>query len=169
MAEHLGLKIKFVDYLRNDTHGKLLPREKRILINAHKPRIEHFYTVLHEIGHFLLHFKNPHRKHHHPFLEIDWKNKWLSDLCSKVRRLLRLIYARESGREFEADVWAMCAFIHLTNTIGCRDDLTRFLDRHPEKLPAFLLAVWSTTYTTLKKRINNFANSAKTFLKFRRI
>ena len=73
MAKHLGLKIVFVSYFTNDVHGKLLPREKRILINAHKPRYEHTFTLLHEIAHYLLHFKNFTRKRHARFLDINWK------------------------------------------------------------------------------------------------
>jgi len=51
LAKQLGLNVKFVHYFANNTHGKLLPHEKRILINANKPRYEHVYTLLHEVGH----------------------------------------------------------------------------------------------------------------------
>jgi hypothetical protein len=156
MAKHLGLKIVFVDYLKDDVQGKLLPRERRILLNARKPRIEHFYTVLHEIGHFLLHFKNPHRKYLPRFLERNWKIEWLIDLCSKTKRVLRLIFAKESGQEFEADLMAMCMFIPLAKTFGCRDELIQFLERHPEKFPVFLLATYGVMYSGVKTRLQNF-------------
>jgi hypothetical protein len=156
MAKHFGLKIVFVDYLKANVYGKLLPREGRILLNACKPRIEHFYTVLHEIGHFLLHFKNPHRKHYPRLLEINWKNEWLIDLCSKVKRILRRRFARESGKEFEADLMAMCLFIPLAKTFGCRDELNQFLEHHPEKFSVFLLAAYGVIYNGVKIRLQNF-------------
>lgn len=146
MAREIGLTVVFVTYFGDDVHGRLLPREKRILINAHKPRTEHVFTMLHEIGHYLIHFKNPHRKHHPWIFDLQCKIGWLASLCSKVRRHYRFIFAREAGREWEADLWAFCAFIVLAKRIGCFDYLARFLDQHPEKLKTFSLAALGVAY-----------------------
>jgi len=152
MAGFFGLKVRFVDYLGDGDHGKLLPRERRILINAHKPRHEHIYTLLHEIGHFILHFKNPIKKRHPRFFDIEWKMEWLAILCSKVRRYIRFIFTKESGKEWEADLWAMCAFVYLAKITGCRNELRRFLQRHPEKLNHFRLVKIAMLYADLKTR-----------------
>ena len=152
IAKHLGLKVVFVSYLEDDVHGKLLPREKRILINAHKPRTEHVYTLLHEIGHYLMHFKSLPRKRHPRFFDIYWKAEWLATLCSKLRRYYRFIFNKKSGKEWEADLWAMCALVYLKKFIG-RAYLTAFLNRHPEKMSIYLLAVTGAVYCEIKKRI----------------
>lgn len=153
MAKHLGLKVKFVSYFSDNVHGKLLPREQRILINARKPRCEHIFTMLHEIGHFLIHFQNAPRKHHPRFFEIHWKTEWLACLCSRIRRHLRYFFNKEGGKEWEADLWAMCAFIYFAKRIGCRDDLLTFLDRHPEKSGSFFLAAFGVAYSDAKTLI----------------
>ena len=132
LAKHLGLKVKFVSYFCDEIHGKLIVREKRILINAHKPRCEHIFTLLHEVGHFLLHFNRPNRTHHPRFFDIPWKSEWLALACSKVRRYFRFIFSRTTGREWEADLWAMCAFLYLARRVGCRSELLKFVERHPE-------------------------------------
>ena len=159
MSKHLGIQVKFVDYLSDDVHGKLLPREKRILINAHKPRTEHIYTVLHEIGHFLIHFKSLPRRRHPRIFDINWKAEWLARLCSTVRRYYRFIFNKESGKEWDADVWAMCAFIYLAKHIGCRNDLFTFLDHHPEKTGTFFLCALVTIYCDAKTRIKKVGHA----------
>lgn len=159
MSKHLGIKVQFVDYLADEVHGKLLPREKRILINAHKPRCEHVFTLLHEIGHFLLHFKRLPRMRHPRFFDINWKIEWLASFCSKVRRSFRYTFNKETGKEWEADLWAMCAFLYLAKRIGCRGDLWAFLGRHPEKSNIFLLAGFALVYSDTKAKIKSVARS----------
>jgi len=155
LTRHLRLKVKFVGYLSAGVHGILLPREGLILINAHKPRCEHVYTLLHEIAHFLLHFKRQPKKRHPRFFDIHWKAERLANLCSLVRRYLRFIFNKESGKEWEADLWAMCAFIYFSKLLGCRADLHAFMDRHPEKTNHFLLAASGIAYSGVKTRIKN--------------
>jgi hypothetical protein len=152
-AKDLGLKVKFVDYLPEDIHGKLLPRERRILINANKPRCEHVYTLLHEFAHYLLHFKRikPHR--HSPwYLNINWKSDAIARIAAKVRRLVRFVFHSEHGKEWEADLWAMCGLIYLNKFFG-DSVLTAFLNRHPEKKWLYRLAAISTVVSDAKKRI----------------
>jgi len=128
------------------------------LINAHKPRCEHVFTLLHEVGHYLIHFKNRPRKHHPRFFDLHWKAEWLALACSKVRRYFRFIFNKQSGKEWEADLWAMCAFVYCAKCIGRRDELRAFLDRHPEKSKLFLLVAIAVAYNdtiTRLKRIRH--------------
>jgi hypothetical protein len=170
MARHIGIVLKFVDYLDDDTHGKLLPREKRILINARKPRNEHIYTVLHEIGHYLIHFKGPPRKYHPRIFDINWTSEWLARLSSQVRRYFRFIFNREAGKEWGADVWAMCAFVYIARHFDCQGELFTFLKRHPEKRSVFLLAIYGTVYSGTKTRLIKIGQAVsmpfQTFWKF---
>ena len=159
MAKHFGLKVKFVNHLGENIHGKFFPRENRILINAHKPRYEHTFTLLHEIAHHLLHVQNPRRKRHPRIFDTRWKINRVATLCSKVRRTFRYIYNKESGKEWEANLWAMCAFICLAKRCGCKDQLLAFLDKNPEKHRIFLLAITGSIYCDLKKRIMTGLNT----------
>jgi AraC-like DNA-binding protein len=153
LAEHLGLKVRYVDYLSDAIHGKLLPREKRILINARKPKDEHLFTLLHEIGHYVVHFKNPRKKYHPKFFDLKWKIGWLARVSSKIRRYYRYIFNMETGKEWEADVWAMCAFVYIARVFGWRGELFKFLTRHPEKRRIYLLAAYSVAYCDTKAKI----------------
>ncbi|HUZ07102.1 MAG TPA: ImmA/IrrE family metallo-endopeptidase [Candidatus Paceibacterota bacterium] len=154
LARHLRLKVAFVSYFDDQTHGKLLPREGRILINANTPRQEHIFTMLHEIGHFLLHFKNPPRRHHPRLLDIAWKIEWVANFCSHIRRQMRFYLKKASGKEWEADLWALCAFAFLAKHFGFRDELIAFLNRHPEKLWNYRLVKAAVFYCDFKKRIS---------------
>jgi hypothetical protein len=154
MAEHIGLKVVFVSHFGDDVHGRLLVREKRILINAHMPRNEHVFTMLHEIGHFIQHVLNPHRKHHPRVLDIRWNIELLEKLSSKIRRHFRFIFNKKSGKEWEADLWAMCAFVYLAKRIGCHDELTSFLNRHPEKRRMYWLVKTAIIYCDCKRCIS---------------
>jgi hypothetical protein len=152
-ARHLGLKVKFVNYFSDDVHGKLLNREKRILINANKPRCEHVYTLLHEFGHFVLHCtKRAPQKYYPWFLKHNWKITAIADFVSKVRRTIRFAFSTNRGKEWEADLWAMCAFAYFKRFVG-HSDLTAFLNRHPDKRGIYRLAATVVVYCDIKKRI----------------
>jgi len=153
MAKQLCLKVRFVHYLAEDVHGKLLPRERRILINARKPRFEHVYTLLHEFGHYLLHFKRIKPRRHSPwYLNINWKIDAIADFAAKVRRTVRLQFHSEKGKEWEADLWAMCGLVYLKR-FAADFDLTPFLNRHPEKRWTYRALAAIAVHTETKKRI----------------
>jgi len=155
LAKHFGLKIVFVSYFPTDVYGKLIPREKRILVNAFQPRCEHIFTVLHEIGHYIRHVLNPCQTRHPRIFDINWKMKFLADRSSLARRSFRFAFNNSKGKEWEADIWAMCAFIYLAKTIGCKSEFMAFLKRHPEKLNVFLLAACGTIYCGVKASVKN--------------
>lgn len=161
LAKHLGLQVRFVDYFTPDIRGKLLPREKRILLNAHDPKCEHVFTLLHEIGHFVVHCGARRRKYHPRIFDVNWRNDWLASFSSVVRRYFRQRFNSSSGKEWEADLWAMCALIIFSNRFGARPELNAFLERHPEKINLFLLAVLGSVYSEVKTR---FVNISRTIL-----
>jgi hypothetical protein len=158
MAKHLGLKVKFVGYFSKGVHGKLLPREKRILINANEPRYEHIFTLLHEFGHFVVQVQNPYRKHHPRVFDVRWELNWLANLSSKVRRYFRFRFNKASGKEWEANLWAMCAFLLLAKYFGCHDELNKFIKNRPEMNGIVLLATGGVIYSATKKRISTASN-----------
>jgi hypothetical protein len=157
MAKLFGLKIVYVSYFPPDVHGKLLPHEKRILVNAHQPRYEHIFTLLHEMGHYLQHVLTPRRTFHPRIFDIHWKINCLAKVATRVRRYYRFAFNNTSGKEWEADLWAMCAFIYLAKAIGCRKELLAFVDRHPEKRNVFLLAACGTAYCRVKTHIQSIS------------
>ena len=150
MARHVGLTVKFVSYFDDQTHGKLIARERRILINANKPRTEHIYTLLHELGHYWLHVLNRAERRTPWYLEIHWQNKFLSKMTRTVRRYLRFIFNKQDGLEWEADLWALCAFYYLAKHIGCKKDFTAFLRNHPEKRHMYWLISVVATWHNVK-------------------
>jgi hypothetical protein len=167
MAKQIGVKVKFVGYLPDNIHGKLLPREKRILINANKPRYEHVYTLLHEFAHYLLHFKNRAPGRHCPwYLKINWKIDAIAVFFSKLRRAVRFTFNTKRGKEWEADLWAMGGLVYLKWFFGY-SDLKVFLNRHPEKkwIYRYVRTVFvysesktriTTTFTLLRKMIHAY-------------
>jgi len=158
LAKHFGLKIVFVHYFDDRTHGKLLVEEKRILINARQPRNEYIFTVLHEIGHFVVHVQRILRSRHPRFCNINWKIERLDRLCFELRRYFRYIFSKESGKEWEADLWAMCAFEYLAKHIDCRDELRLFCKRHPDKKNLYRLVRATVIYCDIKTRIKKVIN-----------
>ena len=57
--------------------------------------------------------------------------------CSKIRRGIRFFRFQRSGKEWEADFWAACAFVYLARHLGFCDELKAFRNRHPEKAKSF--------------------------------
>jgi len=159
LAQLFHLKLVFVDYLPDHVYGKLLVRERRILINAHKPRHEHTFTVLHELGHYTQHVVRPRRKFHPKIFDVHWQLQWLTNICGRVRRAFRFVMNKSSGKEWQADAWAMCAFFYLSIHIGSNEELLTFIDHHPEKWKTVLLAAYSVSYCGIKTRIKNLAKS----------
>ena len=76
---------------------------------------------------------------------------------SKIRRYVRWIFNKESGREWQADLWAMCAFMFIAKSCGCQHDLKSFTNHHPEKLPVMALAALAVAYGGIKARFNRFS------------
>jgi len=55
--------------------------------------------------------------------------------------------------EWEADLWALCAFLVLARQVGCWVDLIKFLNKHPEKLKILVLVGSAVAYTNVKNRL----------------
>jgi len=100
-----------------------------------------------------LHFKKIKPRRLSPwYLNLNWRIDAIANIASKVRRAIRFTFNKERGKEWEADVWAMCWFVCLTKFVG-RSDLTAFLKRHPEKRAIYMLATTAVFYSATKKRI----------------
>ena len=155
LTTHFGVKVKYVGYFGAETHGKLMPREKTILINAHKSRPEHVFTLLHELGHYVLHVLNPYRKFHPRWCVLNWRVQFMANFCSKIRRYMRFNFRKKAGREWEADMWALCAFWLLARRFGAREEFFAFLKRHPEKHWKFVLVGTVTIYQDGRACIKN--------------
>jgi hypothetical protein len=108
--------------------------------------------VLHEIGHYLLHVVNPNRKRHPRIFEIDWNIWSIAKLFSHIRRHIRYAFNQEADKEWEADLWAMCAIIYFSGNkrVGCLDELVTFLEHNPDKWQFFLLRCVGMGYQRIK-------------------
>jgi hypothetical protein len=63
-------------------------------IVAHR-RCEHVYTLLHEVGHYLLHFKRIKPRRLSPwYLNINWKIDAVADIAAKVRQCVGLFISK---------------------------------------------------------------------------
>ena len=153
MAAHFGLQVKFVDYFDGQTYGKLIVRERRILLNARKSRTEHIFTILHEIGHFAVHHQNQSRDYCPKYLRKDWKLASINEVCSHIRRYLRYVFSSTGGKEWEADLWALCALKYLAKHLGFKKEVQDFLRLHPEKRRLYLLVSIASVWTGAKLRI----------------
>lgn len=109
--------------------------------------------MLHEIGHFLLHCNKPRRAYHPRILDLNCENARLAAKVSILRRYFRYIFNCSSGKEREADRWALAAFILFAKHYGARDELMTFLERHPEKFKLFLLVAGGSMYCNAKTHL----------------
>lgn len=91
----------------------------------------------------------------------------LARFSSVVRRYFGSQFNKTSGKEWEADLWALCAFVVLAKRTGCWGDLGAFLDRHPELTGRFLLVCVSTAYADVKGQLKRLANVFRPAFRFR--
>ncbi len=167
MTDQLKLKVKFVDYFADDTHGRLIPREKRILINARKPRYEHVFTILHEIAHYVLHVLNANRLPMPWYLKRRCKSASIAKIVAFSRRYVRFKFSTERSKEKQADFWAFMAFFFVVNCAGTSGELRAFVDHHPEKLSIFCLAALTVACGGIKTRAQRITHSM--LIPFRRL
>jgi IrrE N-terminal-like domain len=159
MTKQLRLKVKFVDYFPDDTHGRLIPREKRILVNARKPHYEHVFTILHEIAHYVLHVLKKNLLLMPWYLKRRWESASLAKMIRLLRRYVRFRFSTERSKEKQADLWAFMAFILVAKCAGTSSELRAFVDRHPEKFWIFYSAALAVAYGGIKTRIHNMMHT----------
>jgi hypothetical protein len=86
------------------------------------------------------------------FVNRPYENEFAGDVAYKTRRALK----RFCGKEWQADLWAFCAYYEL----GCPNEFKAFLADHPEKakLMCFLKpAIWKIRLLNcFQKLINPF-------------
>jgi hypothetical protein len=72
---------------------------------------------------------------------------------------MRYLFNKTSGKEWQADLWAFCAFIYFARHFGCRKDLLTFLDHHPEKSGSFCLSALGVAYSDTKTGIKKVGHA----------
>jgi hypothetical protein len=146
-ADYYGLKIEYASNLSPKVAGLLVPIESphTILVNANHSKSDHVFTILHEIGHYILHVERSHR------VRLPWylRRQWQSKRTIRFSRSLRRIQSRIMNPEMQADAWAFCALLQF----GAIDDAKAICTRYPEKTWMFLLAVAGSIYNRIKLRI----------------
>lgn len=150
LARGFGCQIKYVDYLPDDTHGKLIPCEGRIIINTRKPQCEHVFTILHEIGHMVIDVKGTLGTRQHWLMTRQTRIDQVDELLRKIRRRIYLLHLKQKGRERDVDIWAMLAFCFLVNHGMARAEFLEFLERNPDKISLMIQAQTALMFNNLK-------------------
>ena len=133
LAQHAGTELIFADGLPTRFYGCQHTEAPIAVINSDLPQCEQIFTILHEIGHFVLHHKKPHSLPIPALINRPYENKHLAEATYKIKRALRVSF----GQEWQADLWATCAFFE----IGCPDDFHEFFKRHPRKMKLFPIII----------------------------
>lgn len=144
LSEHLGMKVEMAKDMPKLFCGCQHPDAPVAVINLDQPQPEVIFTFLHELGHFVLHYKNPRPQNTHWLVNRPYENELMADIAYKTRRTLR----QKFTKEWMADLWALSAFA----VIGLPDDLKTFLKAHPEKCGLFCLVMMGH----VKVRIGKF-------------
>lgn len=131
LARAAGTELKFIEGLPIHIYGCQHTEAPIAVINSDLPQCEQIFTILHEIGHFVLHCKTSRSLPMPLFVNRPYKNEIMAEIAYKTRRTIR----RKFDKEWQADLWAFCAFFE----IGCRNDFQEFLRRHPDKTKFLLL------------------------------
>jgi hypothetical protein len=146
LADEAGMNVESAQNMPPSFCGCQHTQAPIAIIDPNQPQHEQIFTFLHELGHFVLHYKHSHPVRMPWYLNRPYKNEILGEAAYATRRALRL----KLGKEWQADLWAMCLFCQL----GCPDDLKAFLKQHPEKRPLFYLAVVGHVKTRIGKSIH---------------
>jgi hypothetical protein len=146
-AHYYGLVIRYVTDLPPNVPGLLVPAERphTIVVNANRSKSDHAFTILHEIGHFILHYERSHRVRFPSYLTREWKSKRMI----RFSKLLRYVVARKMGLEAQADGWAFCALLGE----GALNDALAICAQHPEKRWTFRVVFVSSIYHGIKRRV----------------
>jgi hypothetical protein len=146
IARHLGLRIKYANMIPK-VAGFLDPSmaSRTIVINANKSKSDHVFTILHEIAHYILHYERSHR------MRLPWylTHQWKSNPMIRLSRTTKRAVSRKFNYEWQADMWAICALLH----IGATDDIQVILTQYPEKTGLACLCVAGTIYAGVKSRL----------------
>lgn len=158
VARIAGTELHFAEGMPVRFYGCQHTDSPIAVINSELPDSEQIFTILHEIGHCVLHYKKDHKLPIPSFINRPYENELLSDAAYKTKRMLR----QKLNSEWQADCWALCAFLQL----GAREEFQDFLRRHPEKVKLVLVAIpgiWKARLVkALKKLMSPFFPKAKT-------
>ncbi len=94
------------------------------------------------------------------YFNRPWSIEAVRKFAQRLKRTLRYQIYKRGGDEWEADLWAFCAFVYLNKYVGC-EDLNTFLKHHPERRWAYRLVAVSAKYSDIKKRVATVCKSLK--------
>ena len=149
-VSYFGLQVKYVGGLSDKVFGFLQPgpNPRFIIINERKSRVDHSFTIAHELAHYVMHFNRPARSLKSPYLDHPWKSR----LMIEASQMTRNWYAPIFDPEWEANLWA---FILLWR-IGAGDDLFALTKTYPDKRRMLWYSWAAAVYTNVKQSKNRF-------------
>jgi len=147
LTSQLRLKVKYTGTLPGKVPGFLIFNggSGTIVINATKSASDHAFTILHEIAHYILHCICSHQ------MRLPWylTRQWKSNLMTRWSKTTKRAVSRKFNAEWQADMWAFCALLH----IGATDDFQAILAHYPEKSGRACLCVAGSLYAGIKSRL----------------
>lgn len=158
IARYAGTELNFTEGMPIRFYGCQHTNAPIAVINSDRPQCEQIFTALHEIGHFIHHYQKDHKLPIPSLINRPYENEFLSAVTYRAKRIMW----QKFNSEWQADLWALCAFCAL----GCPQDLQEFLRRHPEKLKLMLLMIlvmWQGRLVrAFKKLLGAFIPKSKT-------
>ncbi len=96
-----GLRIKYASGMSPKVSGFLdpSPASRTIVLNATKSKSDHAFTIAHEIGHYILHYRRSHRLHLPWYLTRQWKSRRMV----RFSKLITRVFFRNFNYERQAD------------------------------------------------------------------
>jgi hypothetical protein len=157
IARQAGTELHFAEGMPISFHGCQHTEAPIAVINSELPDSEQIYTILHEIGHAMLHYKKDYKLPIPWFINRPYENEFLSDASYKTKRILK----QKMNAEWQADCMALCYFCQL----GARQEFQEFLQSHPEKTKLMLVVIPSILKNRLVsafKKMFGFSNPKPT-------
>ena len=139
--DYFDLKVRYSDDLPDQVYGVLDPAEEPrfIIVKSNLPKYEEVFTIVHEVGHHVLH---PSFKSRRTFSNWFTLREWKIKLLAKIARGTRMSCLKTMNEEWQADLWTICFLV----MIGEGANLTEYLKHHPEKNNLACLAMMVCFY-----------------------
>ena len=112
------------------------PKTEYIAINSRLPRYEQAFTIGHELGHYVKHHNQPRHRYIPAVLDRKYQSERLAFAASRARRFIKFKF----NREWDADLYAILLLIG----IGEIKNLSAYVERHPEKMKLYAVALGVT-------------------------
>jgi len=134
--DHFGLTVIYTDKLPEQVYGMLDNAEdpRLIFVKSNLPKYEEVFTIVHELGHHVLH---PNFKGRRTFSNWFTRRPWKIQILAKIARGTRISCIKTMNEEWQADLWTLCFLL----LIGDSANLNEYLKHHPEKKGLFAISV----------------------------